>query len=81
MTGMKLNIMLMEKNLDDFIIDIFDYNILITYNGKNFDIPFIQNFFNIQLNHAQIDLRYVLASLGFKGFKKRTAVRTTPLWA
>ena len=55
------------KNLDDFIIDIFNYNILITYNGKNFDIPFIQNYFNIQLNHAQIDLRYILASLGFKG--------------
>ena len=55
------------KNLDDFIIDIFDYNILITYNGKNFDIPFIQNYFDIQLNHAQIDLRYILASLGFKG--------------
>ena len=55
------------KNLDDFIIDIFNYKILITYNGKSFDIPFIQNYFNIELNHAQIDLRYILASLGFKG--------------
>ena len=55
------------KNLDDFIIDVFDYKILITYNGKSFDIPFIENFFNIELNHAQIDLRYTLASLGFKG--------------
>ena len=25
------------------------------------------NYFNIQLNHAQIDLRYTLASLGFRG--------------
>ena len=55
------------KNLDDFIIDVFDYKILITYNGKLFDIPFIQNYFNVELNHAQIDLRYILASLGFKG--------------
>ena len=55
------------KNLDDFIIDVFDYKILITYNGKSFDIPFIENFFNVELNHAQIDLRYALASLGFKG--------------
>ena len=55
------------KNLDDFIIDVFNYKILITYNGKSFDIPFIENFFNIELNHAQIDLRYTLASLGFKG--------------
>ena len=55
------------KNLDDFIIDVFNYKILITYNGKSFDIPFIENYFNIELNHAQIDLRYTLASLGFKG--------------
>ena len=55
------------KNLDDFIIDVFNYKILITYNGKSFDIPFIENFFNVELNHAQIDLRYTLASLGFKG--------------
>ena len=55
------------KNLDDFIIDVFDYKVLITYNGKSFDIPFIENFFNVELNHAQIDLRYTLASLGFKG--------------
>ncbi len=55
------------KNLDDFITDVFNYKILITYNGKSFDIPFIQNFFNVELNHAQIDLRYILASLGFKG--------------
>ena len=55
------------KNLDDFIIDVFDYKILITYNGKSFDIPFIENYFNVELNHAQIDLRYTLASLGLKG--------------
>ena len=55
------------ENLDDFVTDVFDYKILITYNGKTFDIPFIENYFNIQLNHAQIDLRYILASLGFRG--------------
>ena len=55
------------ENLDDFVTDVLDYKILITYNGKTFDIPFIENYFNIQLNHAQIDLRYTLASLGFRG--------------
>ena len=55
------------ENLDDFVTDVLDYKILITYNGKTFDIPFIENYFNIQLNHAQIDLRYILASLGFRG--------------
>ena len=40
---------------------------IVTYNGKSFDIPFIESFFNIRLNHAQIDLRYVLHSLGYSG--------------
>jgi len=45
--------------------------VIVSYNGKSFDIPFIETFFNIRLNHAQIDLRYVLYSLGFRGGLKR----------
>jgi len=55
------------RNLDDFIDDIYHYKVIVTYNGKCFDIPFIESFFNVRLNHAQIDLRYVLHSLGFRG--------------
>jgi len=55
------------QNLDDFIEDIQRYKVIVTYNGKSFDIPFIESYFNIRLNHAQIDLRYVLYSLGFRG--------------
>ena len=55
------------QNLDDFIEDIQKYKVIVTYNGKSFDIPFIENYFNIRLDHAQIDLRYVLYSLGFRG--------------
>jgi len=59
------------KNLEDFITDIEKYQVLVTYNGKTFDIPFIQSYFRIKLPQAHIDLRYVLASLGFKGGLKR----------
>jgi len=55
------------KNLDDFIEDIYQYDVVVTYNGKSFDVPFIENYFRIRLNHAHIDLRYVLAKLGLKG--------------
>ncbi len=55
------------QNLNDFVDDIQKYNVIISYNGKSFDVPFIENYFGIQLNHAQIDLRYVLSSLGYKG--------------
>lgn len=65
--GKKIKYYVNGENLDDFKRDIYDHKILITYNGKSFDIPFIENYFNIELNHAQIDLRYVLKSLGYKG--------------
>tara|TARA_B100001094_G_scaffold124922_1_gene120818 strand:- start:1247 stop:2089 length:843 start_codon:yes stop_codon:yes gene_type:complete len=55
------------ENLDDFITDVFDSKILVTYNGKSFDIPFIESYFNVKLNHAQIDLRHTLKSLGYGG--------------
>lgn len=55
------------QNLNDFPEDIKRYNVIITYNGKSFDVPFIERYFDIQLNQAHIDLRYILASLGYKG--------------
>ncbi len=55
------------QNLDDFIDEIYKYKVIVTYNGKSFDIPFTESFFNIRLNHAQIDLRYILYSLGYRG--------------
>jgi len=55
------------QNLEDFIEDIQKYRVIVSYNGKSFDIPFIEHFFNIKLGLAHIDLRYVLFSLGFRG--------------
>jgi uncharacterized protein YprB with RNaseH-like and TPR domain len=65
--GQEIKTYVNGRNLYDFIEDIEQYKVIVTYNGKSFDIPFIESFFNIRLNHAQIDLRYVLYSLGFKG--------------
>jgi uncharacterized protein YprB with RNaseH-like and TPR domain len=55
------------QNLDDFVEDIQKYKVIVSYNGRSFDVPFIENYFKIRLNHAHIDLRYILYSLGFKG--------------
>lgn len=65
--GQEIKTYVNGQNLDNFIEDIQQYNVIVSYNGKSFDIPFIETFFNIRLNHAQIDLRYVLYSLGFRG--------------
>jgi uncharacterized protein YprB with RNaseH-like and TPR domain len=59
------------QNLDDFIDDIEKYNVIVTYNGKTFDVPFIENHFRTKLNHAHIDLRYVLKALGYSGGLKK----------
>ncbi len=55
------------KNLDDFKADIKKYNVLVTFNGRCFDIPFIESYLGIHIDHAHIDLRFVLKDLGFAG--------------
>ena len=55
------------RNIDDFVADVFSFKVLVSYNGKGFDIPFLERYFKIRLDHAHIDLRYVLARLGLKG--------------
>ena len=55
------------QNLAQFKKDISRYKLLVTYNGKTFDIPIIENYFGIKLDQAHIDLRYVLKSLGYSG--------------
>lgn len=54
-------------NLEHFQDDILEFDVIVTYNGKTFDIPFIERYFGIRLNQAQLDLRYILHSLGYGG--------------
>lgn len=65
--GNSINYYVHGHNFDDFLYHIDKYKVIVTYNGKCFDVPFIENFFGIKLNHAHIDLRYILGSLGYKG--------------
>jgi uncharacterized protein len=55
------------QNLEQFGHDISDYRLLVTYNGKCFDVPFIHASLGVPLQQAHIDLRYVLKSLGYSG--------------
>ena len=56
-----------DQNLGAFRYDIQNYDLLVTYNGITFDVPFIRNQFKIPMKQSHIDLRYVLGSLGYKG--------------
>lgn len=56
-----------DDNLAQFREDIADYRLLVTYNGKTFDVPFIRSYLGVRMEQAHIDLRYVLHSLGYSG--------------
>ncbi|MDG4475061.1 ribonuclease H-like domain-containing protein [Thiovibrio frasassiensis] len=55
------------ENLADFAEDIQRYQMLVTYNGKAFDIPMLERHFGFKLAQAHIDLRPLLQGLGFVG--------------
>jgi uncharacterized protein YprB with RNaseH-like and TPR domain len=55
-------------NLDAFETEITSYDLIITFNGSQFDLPFIRRQFpNISLPIAHIDLRFFLRKLGYRG--------------
>jgi len=55
------------RNLDEFKNDIQRYKVLVTYNGRCFDVPFLECYFGIKLDQVHIDLRYLLRNLGYIG--------------
>jgi len=55
-------------NLAEFESEINTYELVITFNGAQFDLPFIRRQFpNIFLPPAHIDLRFFLKKLGYSG--------------
>ena len=59
-------------NLEEFEMAIEPYDLVITFNGTCFDIPYIRRQFrNISLPSAHIDLRFLLKRLGYKGGLKK----------
>ena len=65
--GQSIKTYVRGQNLKDFIEDIQKYKVIVSYNGKSFDVPFLEHYFNIRLYHAHIDLRYIFYSLGYRG--------------
>jgi len=59
-------------NLDEFEIAVDQYELVVTFNGTCFDLPFIRRWFpNISLPPAHIDLRFLLKKLGYTGGLKK----------
>ncbi|MBN2160009.1 MAG: ribonuclease H-like domain-containing protein [Spirochaetes bacterium] len=56
------------ENLDDFLSLADEADLLVTFNGTCFDIPFIEKTFNIpELGRPHVDLRWVAWHAGYRG--------------
>jgi uncharacterized protein YprB with RNaseH-like and TPR domain len=70
--GQKTHSYVYGQNLDDFQADIKKYDLLVTFNGSLFDIPFLKKrIAGLKLSRLHVDLRFVLASLGVRGGLKK----------
>jgi uncharacterized protein YprB with RNaseH-like and TPR domain len=59
-------------NIEEFEVAISHYDLVITFNGATFDLPFIRRAFpHISLPPAHIDLRFLSKKLGYTGGLKR----------
>jgi uncharacterized protein len=66
--GGKLALFIRGFNLDQFPAYIAQFPVLVTFNGSQFDMPFLRAHFpKARLDQAHIDLRFVLRSLGYRG--------------
>jgi uncharacterized protein YprB with RNaseH-like and TPR domain len=50
---------------------LLDAPLLVTFNGRQFDVPFLEREFDLSLDAAHLDLRYPCSSLGLSGGLKR----------
>ncbi len=55
------------QDLESFLDCVLQYELLVTFNGKCFDIPFIERLFGAKIDIAHLDLRYPLKRAGLSG--------------
>lgn len=54
-------------NLHEAKDKLKEFDIFVTFNGKQFDMPFIEHHFSHQYDIIHLDLRYMLKELGLQG--------------
>jgi uncharacterized protein YprB with RNaseH-like and TPR domain len=69
--GKKTRSYVQGDNLNDFQQDIKNFDMVVTFNGSLFDLPFIRRSMDADLPDLHVDLRFVLASLDVRGGLKK----------
>lgn len=68
----KLDTFVYQENLDDFLELAENADVLVTFNGNSFDIPFLLSHYNIpDIGSAYIDLRWISYYEGYHGGLKK----------
>lgn len=74
--GRSFHQFVLGENILDFLEIIDEFQMLVTFNGSQFDLPVLQAFFGGRpFRQTHIDLRFVLSRLGFKGGLKKIEPR------
>ncbi len=64
------------RNLTDFPAALAEVDVLVTFNGSQFDLPVLRACFpDLNLPALHLDLRFILARLGYRGGLKRIEPR------
>jgi uncharacterized protein YprB with RNaseH-like and TPR domain len=51
--------------------ELFNSSMLVSFNGKRFDQPFLEHSFNLEIENPHIDLMYLFKRLGYSGGLKK----------
>jgi uncharacterized protein len=74
--GQTLRQFVLGYNLRDFPESLAEVDVLVTFNGSQFDLPVLRACFpDLPLPPVHLDLRFILARLGFKGGLKNIEPR------
>jgi uncharacterized protein len=61
-----------DKNLTEFKQELAKYDLIVTFNGSMFDVPFLKSRIQgLKVPPVHIDLRFLLASLDIRGGLKK----------
>ncbi len=70
--GENSRVFVKDQDLHEFAQEIAKYKVIVTFNGKCFDLPFLKATFpEIDFHHIHLDLRYLMRDLGYSGGLKR----------
>ena len=69
--GENPKIYIKDHNLDDVKEYLKQFDIVVTFNGKQFDIPFIEYKFGEKYDFVHLDLRFMLKEFGLSGGLKK----------